>query len=180
MNIALHLNSNLLGNKHSLMSTYKPMKCPKISCRSNYSSTTRDRHVTMYGNNIKQDYYELLSLGSRDVGVDEIKKAYRGMALRCHPDVACPKGNDPSVKDESTRRFIELRKAYETLSDPVSRELYDYELSLTGQNRANTGLGIGAPGFTGRRSSSVFSKEVLENQLRGLRRRSRVRMKRRN
>nr|XP_027120737.1 uncharacterized protein LOC113737756 [Coffea arabica] len=72
------------------------------------------------------NFYEVLSLDcSKFVGPDEIKKAYRCKALKFHPD-ACP----PSAKEESTKRFLELRMAYETLSDPISQQMYDHELSL--------------------------------------------------
>ncbi|KAJ8765576.1 hypothetical protein K2173_014698 [Erythroxylum novogranatense] len=71
----------------------------------------------------KANLYEILSLRSKNVGFDEIKKAYRSMALLYRPDV-CP----PTPKDESSQRFVEVREAYETLSDPVSRRMYDYML----------------------------------------------------
>lgn len=134
-----------------------------ISCRSSASD-----QLEIMQEKKKTNFYEVLSLDSKNVDLQEIKKAYRSMALQYHPDV-CP---DPSTKAESTRRFLEVQEAYETLSNPVSRRLYDYELSLAQDN-----LGFGVKG---RRSSSMFSKEVWENQLRGLKRRSQIRMKRRS
>ncbi|KAK4776031.1 hypothetical protein SAY87_023992 [Trapa incisa] len=71
------------------------------------------------------NFYDVLSLRSKDAGPHEIKRAYRSMALQFHPDV-CP----PSAKEESTRLFVQLQKAYETLSDPVSRQRHDLELGL--------------------------------------------------
>ncbi|CAL5323886.1 unnamed protein product [Camellia sinensis] len=112
----------------------------------------------------KTNFYEVLSLGSENVGFDEIKKAYRTMALQYHPDV-CP----PSTKQESTRRFIELREAYETLSDPISRRNHDYELGLVDS--------LGWSGFCMQERRSSFPKEVWERQLSGLRERSGDRMK---
>ncbi|KAI3856825.1 hypothetical protein MKX03_014143 [Papaver bracteatum] len=100
----------------------------------------------------KTNYYEVLSLdANKNVDYEEIKKAYRRMALQCHPDI-CP---DPSRKQELTQRFVELRKAYETLSDPVSRYNYDCE-EVT--------------------QTSKFPKSVWENQLSGLKTRSHSRM----
>nr|XP_051190546.1 uncharacterized protein LOC127303875 [Lolium perenne] len=59
------------------------------------------------------DYYKVLSLDhSVPVGEEEVKRAYRRLALQYHPDV-CP----PSRRAESTELFVELRRAYETLSD---------------------------------------------------------------
>ncbi|PON65297.1 Terminal organelle assembly protein [Parasponia andersonii] len=143
-----------------------------ISCRS---SSASDR-LEITEDEKKANFYEVLSLSSKNVGLQDIRKAYRSMALLYHPDV-CP---DPSAKEESTRRFVELQKAYETLSNPVSRRLYDYELSLAHDN-----LGFGADGRRSSSSpspspsSSMFSREVWENQLRGLKRRSQIRMRRR-
>lgn len=126
----------------------------------------------------KTNFYELLSLGSAEnVGFEEIKKAYRSMALRYHPDV-CP----PSDKEQSTRRFIELQRAYETLSNPVSRKKYDYyELGLVEDHDH----GVAAFGHDNVESfstevimrRSVFPKEVWENQLSELKRRSQIRTK---
>ena len=58
--------------------------------------------------------------------MDDIKRAYRSMALRYHPDVC----HDPSEKEESTRMFVQLNAAYETLSNPRLREEYDCKLGL--------------------------------------------------
>lgn len=58
-------------------------------------------------------YYELLGV-SKEASQDEIKKSFRKMAVTHHPD----KGGDPE-------QFKAIQKAYETLSDPEKRELYD-------------------------------------------------------
>ncbi|BFG35370.1 hypothetical protein CerSpe_216450 [Prunus speciosa] len=119
----------------------------------------------------KANFYEVLSLGSENnVGLQDIKKAYRSMARKFHPDV-CP----PSAKEESTRKFIELQTAYETLSDPISREMYDYQLSLAGSS-----VGLGVEGFCMEVKRSMFQREVWEEQLRGLHKRSQTRRERKN
>ncbi|ONK73998.1 uncharacterized protein A4U43_C03F1740 [Asparagus officinalis] len=73
----------------------------------------------------EENFYEILSLKSERVGADAIKRAYRSMALQYHPDV-CP----PSKREEHTKMFIELQRAYKTLSDPITRRRYDCHLAL--------------------------------------------------
>ncbi|XP_030459038.2 chaperone protein dnaJ 20, chloroplastic-like [Syzygium oleosum] len=109
-----------LSPSHSLSATQRPRPRITISCRSSSSAT---KSVRENGSN----YYELLSLNPNDTSADDVKKAYRSLALRYHPD-AC---RDPSMKEESTRMFLRLHEAYETLSDPTSRQEYNYELGLS-------------------------------------------------
>lgn len=63
------------------------------------------------------DYYERLGI-SRDAGAEEVKKAYRKLALKYHPD-----RNDGSKEAEA--RFKEVTEAYEVLRDPEKRAMYD-------------------------------------------------------
>lgn len=66
----------------------------------------------------KKDYYQVLSV-SKDASVDEIKKAYRRLAVKWHPD------KNPDNKAEAEKTFKEISEAYEVLSDPEKRERYD-------------------------------------------------------
>ena len=67
----------------------------------------------------KRDYYEILGL-SKGAGVDDIKSAYRGLALKYHPDrVSVDK------KKEAEERFKEISEAYAVLSDDQKRSQYD-------------------------------------------------------
>jgi molecular chaperone DnaJ len=66
----------------------------------------------------KRDYYSILGL-SRDASEEEIKKAYRGLAKKYHPDL---NRDNPKVAEE---KFKELSEAYEVLVDREKRSLYD-------------------------------------------------------
>ena len=81
------------------------------------------------------DYYEVLGI-SKNASADEIKKAYRKMALKYHPD------RNPDDGD-AEKQFKEISEAYEVLSDDQKRQLYDRygEDGLQG-----AGMG-GGPGF---------------------------------
>ena len=81
------------------------------------------------------DYYGLLGV-AKDAGADEIKKAYRKLARELHPDV----NPDP----ETQEKFKEVTAAYEVLSDPEKRQVYD----LGGDPSQPGGFGgFGAQGF---------------------------------
>ncbi|UCG47204.1 MAG: molecular chaperone DnaJ [Phycisphaerales bacterium] len=65
----------------------------------------------------KRDYYEVLGVG-KDASADEVKRAYRRMAMKYHPD------KNPDDK-EAEAKFKECAEAYEVLSDPDKRRQYD-------------------------------------------------------
>lgn len=65
----------------------------------------------------KRDYYEVLGVG-KDATPEEIKKAYRRLARKYHPDV------NPGDKEAETK-FKEVKEAYDVLSDPQKRQQYD-------------------------------------------------------
>jgi molecular chaperone DnaJ len=69
-------------------------------------------------NNQKRDYYEVLGV-RRNAADQEIKSAYRKLALQYHPD------RNPDSKDESTEKFKEITEAYSVLADPQKRAMYD-------------------------------------------------------
>jgi len=65
-----------------------------------------------------RDYYEVLGI-SRNADDNDIKKAYRKLAMKWHPD------KNPDNKDEASKRFVEIGEAYEVLSDENKRKIYD-------------------------------------------------------
>jgi molecular chaperone DnaJ len=78
------------------------------------------------------DYYEVLGV-SRDATTEEIKKAYRKLARKLHPDV--------NPGPEAEERFKEIGRAYDVLSNPEKRQVYDH-----GGDPLGSGGGFG-PGF---------------------------------
>lgn len=82
------------------------------------------------------DYYEVLGV-ARDASSDEIKRAYRKLAMKYHPDVA----DDPT----SAERFKEIGEAYAVLSDSKKRQMYD----LGGNPMGGGPGGMGGFGFPG-------------------------------
>jgi molecular chaperone DnaJ len=83
---------------------------------------------------VSQDPYEILGV-SRDAEADEIKKAYRRLARKLHPDV----NPDPQTQD----RFKEVTAAYEVLSDPEKRRVFDLGGDPFGRGGGGAGQGAG-------------------------------------
>jgi DnaJ homolog subfamily B member 6 len=66
----------------------------------------------------KRDYYEVLGL-QKTATEDEIKKTYRKLALKWHPD------KNPDNREEAENKFKEIGEAYSVLSDPNKKTIYD-------------------------------------------------------
>ncbi|KAM9078375.1 dnaJ homolog subfamily B member 6 isoform 2-T5 [Megaptera novaeangliae] len=98
------------------------------------------------------DYYEVLGV-HRHASAEDIKKAYRKLALKWHPD------KNPENKEEAERKFKQVAEAYEVLSDAKKRDIYD----KYGKEGLNSGGGGGSHfdsacgfGFTFRNPDDVF------------------------
>ncbi len=85
----------------------------------------------------KRDYYEVLGV-SKSASQSELKKAYRSLAKKYHPDV----NKDPGAEE----KFKEINEAYEVLSDENKRATYD-QFGFAGMDGSQAGQGFG--GFGG-------------------------------
>ena len=92
----------------------------------------------------KRDYYEVLGV-ERTAGADEIKKAYRKIALKCHPD------RNPGDK-QAEERFKEASEAYQVLSDAERRMQYD----RFGHAAFEQGAGFGGFDFSAAGFEDIF------------------------
>ena len=100
----------------------------------------------------KKDYYSLLEV-PRTASADEIKKSFRKLAMKFHPD------RNPNNK-KAEEKFKELSEAYEILSDPKKREMYD-QYGIAGAG-AHAGPGGGFGDFAGYRQNPFQDSEAQE------------------
>ncbi|MDL2358262.1 MAG: molecular chaperone DnaJ [Pseudomonadota bacterium] len=88
----------------------------------------------------KRDFYEILGV-AKNASEEEIKKSYRKLAMKYHPD------RNPDSK-ESEEKFKEVKEAYEMLTNPEKREAYDrHGHAGVDPNMGGGGFGGGAGGF---------------------------------
>ena len=85
----------------------------------------------------KRDYYEVLGV-DKNATDEELKKAYRRLAKKYHPDA------NPDNKTEAEAKFKEINEAYETLSDKQKRQMYDQ-------------FGFDGPNFGGGQGGGYYS-----------------------
>lgn len=94
----------------------------------------------------KRDYYEILGLAKTSTE-DEIKQAYRRLAMKFHPD-----RNQGDGAKEAEEKFKEVKEAYEHLSDPARRAEYDHRSA--------------GPTFHGFRSHENYTRDDLDEYIR--------------
>ncbi|MCQ8118785.1 molecular chaperone DnaJ [Methylomonas rosea] len=98
----------------------------------------------------KEDFYKLLEL-DRNASEAEIKKSYRKMAMKFHPD----RNNDNP--EEAEKKFKLVKEAYEVLSDPKKRAAYDQ----FGHAGVDSSMGGGRGGFSGAENFSDIFGDVF-------------------
>ncbi|XP_076895856.1 chaperone protein dnaJ 20, chloroplastic-like [Bidens hawaiensis] len=128
--IALGIQTQFLMTSNSLNTSPRSLsfnlhhKNPLISVRKTpnpqtNATTTRSCYTT----SPNETLYDLLDI-SQSWTLCDIKRAYKKMVLKYHPDVSTPK-----KVDEYTTRFIQIQEAYKKLSDPKARAMYDCNLA---------------------------------------------------
>ena len=103
----------------------------------------------------KRDYYEVLGV-EKTATADEIKKAYRKLAKKYHPDA------NSDNKEEAEKKFKEIAEAYEVLSDEGKRKQYD-----TFGNASDAGSG-GYHSYGGQSGFSDFDFSSFTNGFGGI------------
>lgn len=102
----------------------------------------------------KKDYYELLGVG-KTASDDEIKKAYRKLAMKYHPD-KFSKATDKE-KSEAEIKFKEINEAYQVLSDSSKKQQYDRFGHAAFENGGQGGYGGGGFNGFGEDLGDIFS-----------------------
>ncbi|XP_057521683.1 uncharacterized protein LOC130801807 [Amaranthus tricolor] len=107
------------------------------------------------------DYYKILQV-DRTAKDDDLKKAYRKLAMKWHPD------KNPNNKKDAEAKFKQISEAYDVLSDPQKRQIYDQfgEEGLKGQvpPPGSTGFSGGSdagPGFTSFRFNTRSPDDIF-------------------
>lgn len=104
------------------------------------------------------DYYNVLKV-NRNATDEDLKKAYRRLAMKWHPD------KNPTNKKEAEAKFKQISEAYEVLSDPQKKAIYDQygeeglkDMPPSGSSGFQYGNGSGVSGFNPRNAEDIFAE----------------------
>ncbi|XP_027356022.1 dnaJ homolog subfamily B member 1 [Abrus precatorius] len=97
------------------------------------------------------DYYNILKV-DRYATEDDLKKSYRKLAMKWHPD------KNPTNKQEAEAKFKQISEAYEVLSDPQKRVIYDQYGEEGLKDRPPPGNEPSSSGFNPRNAEDIFAE----------------------
>jgi ferredoxin len=117
---------------------------------------TRCEGLAVEQNAALVDFYELLGVAD-DADVKTIKKAYYGFAKECHPDVS-------EDEEEGHDMCVLLNEAYEILSDPIARALYDAELEQQREDDEDSFTGNPYSKWTTRKAKPGETRAVFVDE----------------
>ncbi|GMH25458.1 hypothetical protein Nepgr_027301 [Nepenthes gracilis] len=129
-----------MSSRSSLSTSSKSERPAPSYCRAAVREFTDA--ASLVASRKPESLYEVLRI-KENASPNEIKTAYRSLAKLHHPDASPSDGSD----------FIEIHNAYETLSDPASRDLYDLSIGL---GRRDTRLSSSSFGFDSVARRPVF------------------------
>ncbi|KZV31643.1 DNAJ heat shock family protein [Dorcoceras hygrometricum] len=97
------------------------------------------------------DYYNILKVG-KGATEDDLKKSYRRLAMKWHPD------KNPNNKKEAEAKFKQISEAYEVLSDPQKRQIYDQHGEEGLKDMPPPGSAENRNGFNPRDAEDIFAE----------------------
>ncbi|CAI0462718.1 unnamed protein product [Linum tenue] len=97
------------------------------------------------------DYYNILKV-DKSASEDDLKKSYRKLAMKWHPD------KNPNNKKEAEAKFKQISEAYDVLSDPQKRAIYDQYGEEGLNDIPPTGYGNGSNGPNSRNAEDIFAE----------------------
>ena len=127
---------------HSLLGTCPRLENARLLLNPLAGSVKSPCSNEVWGESVATDYYDILGV-SRSASSEEIQKGYRKEARKCHPDLH-------EDKQKAKERFQKVQRAYEVLSDPEKRRMYDqmgpdFEKMGGGHNPFGGAAGPGGP-----------------------------------